>query len=96
MGFIELLCDAPYNERKNTAAFSNLKEKKKLAIPILHHCFHRHQWNNPDLPLSVYKRRNETLDCYSCFSKIQMGPCCAGFFLFSRFPSPPPPFLFSL
>lgn len=26
---MELLCDASYNERKNTVTFSNLKAKKK-------------------------------------------------------------------
>lgn len=27
MGFMELLCDASYNERKNTVTFSDLKAK---------------------------------------------------------------------
>lgn len=35
MSFMELLCDASYNERKNTVTFPNLKAKKKRRKRLL-------------------------------------------------------------
>jgi len=36
--------------REKNTYFFKLKKKKKSYYPNLHQCFHRHQWNNPDLP----------------------------------------------
>lgn len=106
MSFMELLCDASYNERKKktTVTFSNLKEKneKNIVIQILEHfstginriIITTEIRNNPDLPLSL-RGESGLLTTSAVVLKYRRSHSFCWICFFSRV-HPPPPFLFSL